>query len=622
MNRPRKPLFILLILFTISTGHALDAQLDEVDVTVVLRGDGTAGVFYELTWTVSAGELHGFYFEGMAVEPVFVQENCYALLDGKTTVPLEIKKLAEKYYDVVLTGGRSFSGNGRFYLHYTGDMAAAGSIRKSADTAGIAYYHFDWSPVRWAAPVNVRIVQIVFPMEVKGERIKKEFLQKIDLTIMPETKRENAITYVGTKGDNGKYLLTVQFRQVDISPYQVQHIEFSAPVATINSVGKLNEVGSTAPALSRAENRYSQENPQQFYSPVLFFLLAAAAGISGILIMKKRRSLIEAAARYETAVSLGPSPRSLEEADGRVSIPFPIRLLLYLGIVFFGLVMQLLLSLPGHVPIGFTMVMLAGLVVMMRTGIQNDEKKNAGESTEQWQAIRPEDIIQIRKNIEIEEIKKEPMIIKKTPSRVLFFSLFGVLLFFAAVVTGITGVFLPLFGGANLAFLFYPVFLTGFIDVGKLLELAVKIDHITSLLQYTEEQNSPFPLRPFVTIQEKHDGALVINDVVLRINPEDLPQGVGSVEFKPIVRNGLFGIFPSLYAVCYPEDSAAGGAFFSGEWIHAEASSFLIRQGEEKGARYIEVRFPSEIEERLGPSQRAVLLYTVIEKSLFTLEDV
>ena len=53
---------------------------------VVVRPDGKA-VFYEsLDWQASGGQMHGFYFEGAAVQPVFNLDQCYADLAGNVRV--------------------------------------------------------------------------------------------------------------------------------------------------------------------------------------------------------------------------------------------------------------------------------------------------------------------------------------------------------------------------------------------------------------------------------------------------------------------------------------------------------------------------------------------------------
>ena len=620
MIRPRRSLFLLLILIIISTGYALDAELKNVAVTVILQPDGGADIFYDLTYDVSAGELHGFYFEGMAVDPVFVREDCFAHLESGSTVPLEIKKLAEKYYDVVLADERGFSGTGEFHLHYRGDMAAAGSIRKTTDSAGIEYYRFDWSPVQWATPVDERSVRVVLPVAVSGERVKDDGIENLEITISPETEQENDIMWLGSKGDTEKYLLTVQFRQVDIAPYQVQHIRFSAPVDKINTYGKAHDAGSTAPALSLAENRFSRGSTQRFYAPLLFFILAAAAGSSTFLLFKKRRSLSEASDRYESAASLGTASRRPEEAGGESRLQPQYRFLLYSGLVLCGLVFQFLLSFSGHVLIGLALVVFSGLVVTMQRGSQIDEKRSSGKKPDQWRAIEPDKVVQIKKNLEIEEIKKEPLLIKKTASRVLFFSLFGFLLFFAAVLSGITGVLLPLIAGTDLAFLFYPIFITGFIDARKVRELILKLDHISSLFHYVKEQDRALPLRPFAAAYKNRSGEVVLKDVLLRTDPKDLPRGISSVEFKPIVRRGVYGLFSSMYAVCYPQNQSAEKALVSGEWFFAEDSPFILRRVEHRGSSSLEVWFPPEKEEQFDPPQQAALLYDIMEKKLSSLD--
>jgi hypothetical protein len=119
----------MLVLLCIPPGlSALSASLDSVDITVVLRPDGKADVQYSLAWSASGGEMHGFYFQGEAFEPVWNMEDCQALLPSGERLPLSIKALGSGKYDVLLAGGRGFSGQAVYRLRYAGDFAEAGLI--------------------------------------------------------------------------------------------------------------------------------------------------------------------------------------------------------------------------------------------------------------------------------------------------------------------------------------------------------------------------------------------------------------------------------------------------------------------------------------------------------------
>jgi len=111
---------LLMALFAavaVSGAGALSTALESADITVVLRTDGLADVYYSLDWRASGGAMHGFYFQGEAFEPVWNMEGCYADLKGGTRKPLSIKPLGGGKFDVVLAGGGGFTGQAYYFLH-------------------------------------------------------------------------------------------------------------------------------------------------------------------------------------------------------------------------------------------------------------------------------------------------------------------------------------------------------------------------------------------------------------------------------------------------------------------------------------------------------------------------
>mgnify|MGYP001127686894 FL=1 len=84
-------------------------DLVSAEYDVVVRPDGKAAIYESLEWT-STGGMHGFYFEGVAGTPVFNDEQCYADLAGNQRVGLSITKTDGDTWDIVLAGGRAFSG--------------------------------------------------------------------------------------------------------------------------------------------------------------------------------------------------------------------------------------------------------------------------------------------------------------------------------------------------------------------------------------------------------------------------------------------------------------------------------------------------------------------------------
>jgi hypothetical protein len=88
---------IVLIVFAASwPSFSLSAVLESVETDVVLRPDGKALFFESLAWQATGGQMHGFYFEGAAVRPVFNPDQCYADLAGGVRVGLDISDKGDR----------------------------------------------------------------------------------------------------------------------------------------------------------------------------------------------------------------------------------------------------------------------------------------------------------------------------------------------------------------------------------------------------------------------------------------------------------------------------------------------------------------------------------------------
>ena len=156
----RKLLSGILIFCAASwASFALSAVLESVEEDVVLRPDGKAVFFESLAWKAAGGQMHGFYFEGAAVPPVFNLDQCYADLAGNVRVGLDISDMGGGRYDVVLAGGRGFTGSAMYFLAYGGDLAGPRRIgwTKSPDYGELFY--FDWAPEQWDQALDHRTDQ-------------------------------------------------------------------------------------------------------------------------------------------------------------------------------------------------------------------------------------------------------------------------------------------------------------------------------------------------------------------------------------------------------------------------------------------------------------------------------
>ncbi|HAE22639.1 MAG TPA: hypothetical protein DCG47_10005, partial [Spirochaetaceae bacterium] len=121
----------LLLLLGALNAHALEYDLVSTEVTLNLRPDGKAELFYRVEFNVTSGTMSGFYFQGEAFKPAWNLERCYADLDNGQRVPLEIKDLGSGRYDIILAGSKRFSGRAYYTFNYAGDFAAAGLIGRT-----------------------------------------------------------------------------------------------------------------------------------------------------------------------------------------------------------------------------------------------------------------------------------------------------------------------------------------------------------------------------------------------------------------------------------------------------------------------------------------------------------
>lgn len=120
-------LFLLsLFLMAFSPLAALDADLQKVDSRIIFDDDcASATVIQYVYWSVSDGEMHGFYFTGVDGDFSFNPDECVFRTENEE-IPLELKRINSSKYDVVLSGNRSFSGNGLFILNYNVDFLGSG----------------------------------------------------------------------------------------------------------------------------------------------------------------------------------------------------------------------------------------------------------------------------------------------------------------------------------------------------------------------------------------------------------------------------------------------------------------------------------------------------------------
>jgi hypothetical protein len=228
-------LVALVVLCAAAVGaYATTVTLNSVEMDVVVRIDGKADFLESLDWQASGGEMHGFYLQGAAgggfgdaVQTVFNMNQSYADLPGNVRVGLSIRDLGSGKYDVVLAGGRAFSGT------------------KSTEFGELFY--FDWAAEQWDYPMGHRTIRIELPIVVPGEKVEQEILTQAGFRTEPYLNKENSIDAYGSKGSDGKYYLTLRFHQQNLPASQTQRLQFYLNRAAIPmAAGVLTESTSAA----------------------------------------------------------------------------------------------------------------------------------------------------------------------------------------------------------------------------------------------------------------------------------------------------------------------------------------------------------------------------------------
>ncbi|HOV64978.1 MAG TPA: DUF2207 domain-containing protein, partial [Spirochaetia bacterium] len=320
MKAFRIPVVCLFLVVSLSSLSALQADLNSVEITVSLRTDGKADVYYTLDWSASGGEMHGFYFEGETAGPVFNMDGCYADLPGGVRWPLSIKHLGGTKYDVILSKGKGFSGNAFYYLSYGVDFVAGGLMGKtvSPELGELVYIH--WAPVEFDIPMGHRTVQIVFPIEVEGETLSQEYIDSLPFYTEPFVNEQNRIDFFGVKGNDGKYYLTVRFHQEDLAAYATQELEFYLKSSFLPLSVELETTDFEAPWTGSEGNSESVAGEEQYFEPdsepqptarevirntygehpfFTFFAFSALIALGVFLFWKKARGYAHAVAMVE-----------------------------------------------------------------------------------------------------------------------------------------------------------------------------------------------------------------------------------------------------------------------------------------------------------------------------------
>ena len=73
-------------------------------------------------------------------------------------------------FDVVLAGGRAFTGQAMYFLNYGGDLAGSGHIGWTKSKNFGELFYFDWAAEQWEYAMDHRTIRVELPIVVDGEK--------------------------------------------------------------------------------------------------------------------------------------------------------------------------------------------------------------------------------------------------------------------------------------------------------------------------------------------------------------------------------------------------------------------------------------------------------------------
>jgi len=119
---------VCLLCLLPAPAHAVDAQLQWVEVEAALAPDGKAMVRYHVRWNVRGGDMGGFYFQGEQGRIRWHRLGCGAVTTDGREYKLDLIDLGDRW-DVLLASGQRYGpGTITYVLTYFTDYAAAGHL--------------------------------------------------------------------------------------------------------------------------------------------------------------------------------------------------------------------------------------------------------------------------------------------------------------------------------------------------------------------------------------------------------------------------------------------------------------------------------------------------------------
>ncbi len=269
-----KTLVLFFLLISTLSIFGIDADLRSVEIDLFIRPDGKADIFYSLDWYVPTGDMSGFYFEGFGETPVFNYNMCFADLENNQRVPLEIIKINNNKYDIILADSRRFSGQAIYFLNYGTEFLQSGFIGLTVSNEFGELFYFDWAPVQWDESLEHRTLRIILPVTVAPDEDFWGFAEAIDLRTEQYVNSANKIDYFASEGDRGTYYFTIRFHQDNVSARSTQRIQFYIPKEFVPV--NFDSIGFTDNSSSlQRSNRTDKTQQNKYTEPEITYSTAA-----------------------------------------------------------------------------------------------------------------------------------------------------------------------------------------------------------------------------------------------------------------------------------------------------------------------------------------------------------
>ncbi|HIE05586.1 MAG TPA: hypothetical protein EYP58_02170, partial [bacterium (Candidatus Stahlbacteria)] len=214
---------MILLLFTVAV------NLNWVEVDVGLDPRGGAQFVYKIKWTVESGTLHGFYLEGLSIDPVyFDQEESFAEDDYGRKYRLEIKKIGSKKYDVVLARGQGVSRGSIIYtVICAGNLYQSGNLDRTKSPYGELVV-LNWAPPQWEYPMEHQTVYVHYPIDPGSDLISPEIIDQIGFRTERFMNEKYKLFYETTYYQNRRYF-TVGIHKQGLYPEEKMQIQQYVP---------------------------------------------------------------------------------------------------------------------------------------------------------------------------------------------------------------------------------------------------------------------------------------------------------------------------------------------------------------------------------------------------------